>query len=318
MNEKDKDFETVESQTNKTNKKNISLIFAIVVALLIASVTLFVVMSSKKGSPSGKNDNDNEKEKEIIFFTRNGYKELLSVQSDGSDIKTILDSSFSQRISDPIWTRNGSNVLFGTDDHIYMIKESKKDPIKVVKNVKSFCYDFSPDEKVLVYGDVKKNFLAMKLETNETLWTKTVSSIMNIQYSPDGKSIYFLVHNFENEPSTSTLYKLNAADGTNQTEIAEFGPYARNVKISPNGKMIVYTREGEPRSKIYIFNLETKEPAKVIYEFDGSFLIHSWSKDSSSLFLSLNENSGKFLYEFELETKKLISIRNEGRQIKTD
>lgn len=313
----------IETQTpqNEREKKSWDmkhlLLGGLIVVLFIGSAIIFHVTSGSSGGLfSGSTG---VAKKQVIFFTRDGTTKLFSVLEDGSDLKCHLDESFGDKIFHLIAVKDGSSAAFVSDKRTaYLIEASSNDKTELAEDV-LYSIAVSPDGETLFYSDDSKNFIAMKIKNKQVLWKRNYSDILiSAFFSHDGKSIYLVFDNFDHG-AKSTLYKLDASKGEDLDAVGDLGPYASNAKLSPDGKKVAFIRNGSSGGvNLELFDMETKDAPSVVHTFDKDFTIHSWSKDSSKIFLSVDDGAGKHLHAFDLDKKEFIAIKNDGDLIPTD
>lgn len=97
------------------------------------------------------------------------------------------------------------------------------------------------------------------------------------------------------------------ADGTNQRRANERIKDLRTGNWSPNGKKVVFTKDGEPISNVYLANSDGSNEVKLPFNYPPN----DWSPDGTKLvYGSLVDKSNSDIFVFEIETSKRVNITN--------
>ncbi len=117
-----------------------------------------------------------------------------------------------------------------------------------------------------------------------------------IEWSPDGKSIYFSANrseNWEYEWRNSEIYRIDIASGETIALTNRNGP-DRDVSISSDGKMIAYTGYDDKvqtyqLSKLYIMNADGSGKKELQTGLDRSISNIQWAADGKGLYFMYDD-----------------------------
>ena len=186
---------------------------------------------------------------------------IYTANSDGSNLVALTNT---QRETEPMWSPDGSKIVFQTSrdiltaPEIYVMNADGTNQIRLTNNTVQDLYpSFSPDGAKILFvsqRDGNPEIYAMNADgTNQTRLTNNTTADETPTYSPDGAKIVFtrLVSN------TGNLFTMNA-DGSNAAQItnAPQGLLDRSPSFSPDGAKIVFERynSGPFTSELYTIN----------------------------------------------------------------
>jgi len=208
----------------------------------------------------------------------------LVVPLNGSDPFDLVDMSATRCT----WSPDGKNVVFYSEDGIYMVPVSPETarPTGPVRKLLDGRYgwglvSWSPDGEKLAFrrtSDKKKEIpggdiwtLSVK-DGSLTQITSDPAYVFGPAWSPDGKTIVYAIR------KDSLSFWLISAEGGAPRKIIE--PGGRCIPFwSPDGKWILYTLE----EKIHLFGLNDDQELEIIppREVVGDFF--SWSPDGKKM-----------------------------------
>lgn len=219
--------------------------------------------------------------------------------------QSALLSDQKSRNTEPVWSNTGNKIVYscnpfgseGVDLRLLNPFDKETDGL-LVKSSGTYlkAYDWSPDDKTIVYCDFTSN-------TTSTLWLINVDSGKRVllspksaerelydspQFSKDGKGVYVITdHKCDFRRiayiDLATL-KISYLKSPTEWDVEEF-------QIAPNGRLIAFTTNENGISIPHVFDLvEHKErkledlPVGIIWDI-------KWRKDSSEFAFNLKSPS---------------------------
>jgi len=195
--------------------------------------------------------------KEDIWVFNLEKKELIQI-TNSTEKKSLVR-----------WSPDGSMLSFGAivDEsnmkvEIRIIPSVGGDPITIIKDCT--LYSWSTDSKSVAAKSDRKLFIR-NIETDKTqiildFDTYSLSDILNLSWSPDGKNLVFIGYEKANPEKYDHLYKIPAKGGE-LTELATDDlNWKYDVSWSPDSKWISYcyykTEKVRPESTIWEADFE--------------------------------------------------------------
>lgn len=207
---------------------------------------------------------------------RDGNYEIYTMNPDGSDVKRLtFDSAFD---SNPIWSPDGSKILFVRDSGIICVMNADgSNQISLTSFGGDSSPSWSPDSREIV--SVRSGIITViSADATNTRQIRTSGYVNYATWSPDGAKIAF------SQATDASIYVMNA-DGSNQRAIVNdsyFGAW------SPDGsKIVVLGRQGLPG--LWVINIDGSNPTRIDnpQEIDGypyaSAIEPAWSPDGSKI-----------------------------------
>jgi TolB protein len=191
----------------------------------------------------------------------------------------------------------GSTGIISIIDFTTM-KVSKIDQITVPGFI-----DWAPDSRRVVYtnGRVIRIYDVL----NNIFRTINRPNILYPQWFPNGSE---LLYEAKDAAGLSQLYK-NNVNGTNETQITNNAEgLLNNVRLSPNGKYVLYTTPGVSISEIYTIELATGNIYKIPGGPEAKNYNPTWSPNSTKIAYS----STQFINGKYYSLIRLSGIKGEG------
>jgi TolB protein len=187
--------------------------------------------------------------------------------NDGDDTSRIFWSPDQSRIA-----YIGSSGIITIIDAVTM-KVSRIDKISIPGFI-----DWSPDSRRIIYSDGR--VIRIYDVTSNTSKTINRPDTLYVQWFPNGTE---LLYEGKDESNTSQLYK-NNQDGSNEIQItSNTDGLLNNVRLSPNGKFVLYTTPGVSISEIYTVELATGNIYKIPGGPEAKNYYPTWSPDSTKI-----------------------------------
>lgn len=163
--------------------------------------------------------------------------------------------------------------------------------------------DWAPDSRRIVYSDNK--IIRIYDVLNNTFKTINRAGTSYVQWFPNGTE---LLYEAKDKSNISQLYR-NNLDGTNEMQITNNANWPlNNVRLSPNGKFVLYTTPGVSISEIYTLELSTGNTYKIPGGPEAKNYYPTWSPDSTKIAYS----STQFINGKYYSLIRLSGVRGEG------
>ncbi|MFC4558420.1 TolB family protein [Virgibacillus kekensis] len=231
------------------------------------------------------------------FYSGNPYQygQLAYTAGDGAgyDIwlydffsrsSTRLTTGLADSFSIPYWSPDLNRIAFVGRGAVIYVVNLERGTIAAIDQLEEgpgSYLDWSPDGVTLAYA---KNPYIMIYNTRTHRANRiNQPQATDVQWFPTGEE---LLYQAPDDSGVSQLYRIDR-NGTNQRQITQNteGRY-NNVRLSPNGRYILYTTPGVSVSLIYTIDLITGE----VFEIPGGPQAKNynpeWSPDSQSILYS--------------------------------
>jgi TolB protein len=151
-------------------------------------------------------------------------------------------------------------ALIGTSGVISIMNLPSMRISRIDQTTEDRFIDWSPDSRNVVYSN--ERIIRIYNVFDNTSKTINISNAEYVQYFSNGAE---LLYEAKDSAGISQLYKINI-NGTNQKQLTHNTEFPlRNVRLSPNGRYVLYTSPGASVSEIYTIELATG----TIYKIPG-------------------------------------------------
>ncbi|WP_047985710.1 LysM peptidoglycan-binding domain-containing protein [Ornithinibacillus californiensis] len=190
----------------------------------------------------------------IIAYTvgrADGFDIWLYDVANGNTHK--LTNGLGESFSVPYWSPNGERISFvGRHNVIFVVTISTGEVARIDQLPEGLgaYLDWSPDSKKLVYA--KGNTITLYDVSTHRSQVINQAGATDVQWFPNGNQLLFQAID---ENGLSQLYRIRT-NGTGKMQITNnTGGRFNHVRLSPNGRYVLYTSPGASISIIYIIDL---------------------------------------------------------------
>ena len=270
--------------------------------------------------------------REILFIMTTSAPEdsrtdLCVMDTEGHQIRHILQPDPSTRISHPSWAPNSNHILYHQDIRdsrgIFIIDDNGNNVVNVPQDrfKEGILPTWSPRRKQIGYID--------SIVTNPTPPNPLQIYMMNLAkasvtpltsggdeeriplaWHPDGRRILFVILT----PQWSDIFVMdnNGENIINLTQTPE--ELEVNASWSPDGKQIVFDQStGEDESAIFVMEADGQNPQRLTLE-PGINLAPSWSPDSNRIAFLSYRNDALRIYTMDTDGQNVQQVTHHGRE----
>jgi Tol biopolymer transport system component len=255
-------------------------------------------------------------------YLENDYElRLIDVKKDKIAGELIEKEGFANYY--PQFSPDGSKIAYlSNQDYDYgatslMIYDVKKKKSEAATGPVSTNYCWSPDGKKIIfakrnspaslYGTVIYDLYEYDIKSEEEKRLTEGLRAFSPTYSPDGKSIAFIV----NKDGTLNL-AVSDANGKNVKKITRYenGEQVYNPKFSPDGKQLLFDYSYDEYRKMARVDIATGEVEFLLDQDNIDYRNPVFSKDGRKVYYSSNKTGIFNIYSLDLESNNIKQITN--------
>lgn len=189
------------------------------------------------------------------------------------------------------WSPDQSKVAYiGNSGVISILNFTTMRVSKIDQTTVPGFIDWAPDSRRILYSD--NNIIRIYDVLKDTFKTINRSETSYVQWFPNGTEF---LYEAKDKSNISQLYR-NNLDGTKEMQITNNVDWPfHNIRLSPNGKFVLYTTPGASISEIYTLELSTRNTYKIPGGAEAKNYYPTWSPDSTKIAYSSTQYiSGKY------------------------
>ena len=269
--------------------------------------------------------------REILFImitpTPKGSKtDLCVMDTEGHQIRHILQPDPTTRISNPSWAPDSNHILYRQDtrdsSEIFIIDDNGNNVVNVPQDRfrRGGLPAWSPRRNQIGYIDsIITNppppnplqiYMMNIAEANVTpLTSGGDAESIPLAWHPDGQRILFVTLTTQ----WSDLFVMDN-NGENIINLTQTPELEGNASWSPDGGQIVFDREvGEDESAIFVMDADGQNPQRLTFD-PGINLAPSWSPDGNKIAFLSYRNGALRTYTMDTNGQNVQQITHHGRE----
>lgn len=231
----------------------------------------------------------------------NSYLGLYEPNSGKLSTMSVDEASETSRI---FWSPDLARIAYiGSSGIISILDIATMRVSKIDQTTVPGFIDWAPDSRRVVYSDDKT--ITIYDVINNTSNTINRPGTLYVQWFPSGTE---LLYEAKDNSNISQLYR-NNLEGSNEIQITNNTDWPlNNVRLSPNGKYVLYTTPGASISEIYTLEIATGNLYKIPGGAEAKNYYPTWSPDSTKIaYSSTHFINGKYY-----SLIRLSGVRGEG------
>jgi TolB protein len=213
----------------------------------------------------------------VILF--DGLSYYLQLYSPGTGEVSTLAVNEADSESRIFWSPDSTRIAVVRSSGIISVIDVNTKRVSRIDQISPPAFvDWSPDSKRLVYS--KENEIRIYDVATHTFSDISRAGASYVQWFPNGTELLFEAK----DPSgSSQLYQIHT-DGSGERQITDSsnGPL-NEVRLSPNGRFVLYTSPGVSISEIYTLDLTTGIINKIPGGPEAKNYYPTWSPDSTRI-----------------------------------
>lgn len=249
----------------------------------------------------------------------NGNEAFQMYRYDLEKRTSTLLTNGKARSTEPVWSRSGTQIVYSSSppghQGVNLNWVNPLDPTSnrvLVTSTGNYlkAYDWSPDDKFVVYCEFAANthskLWLMEMATGKTqLLTppKEAAYYSEPQFSADGKGLYVIT---DREADVRRLAYLDLATKQFHYPTEEAKWNVEEFRLSPNGKALAVVMNEAGLSRLYVLDLENKQPKAITGLPDGIISDLHWHKNSVDLAFNFkSSNTPNDVYSVDVKDGKV-------------
>lgn len=212
----------------------------------------------------------------ILNDDTQSYLGILDPNTGKLNAAPVEDGSETSRI---FWSPDQTRIAYiGSTGVIVVVDITSGKAVKIDQISAPGFIDWAPDSKRIVYST--ESYIKIYDVISQTSKTISRPGTLYPQWFPNGTE---LLYEAKDSSNISQLYR-NNLEGTNEVQITKNTDFPlNNVRLSPDGKFVLYTTPGASISEIYTIELGTGKISKIPGGPEAKNYNPTWSPDSARI-----------------------------------
>lgn len=235
-----------------------------------------------------------------------GETYMYTMDMDGTNETRILD----QPGLDPVWSPDGSKVVFGATwdgyDGIYVMDADGTNikPVSDAQDAPAYFHDWDPDGEHVVY-DASRHGISDIMRVNITTMEKeNLTKQGDYKWSPTwakGKLA------FESKQDANAEIYLVPAEGQDPINLTNNPASDQQPSMSPDGKKVVFMSDRDGNPELYVLDIK-KDRLTRLTENEAADLEPSWSPDGKYIAFVSSREGGRDVFVMKADGSEVRKV----------
>ena len=272
--------------------------------------------------------------REILFIMitptpEDSRTDLCVMDTEGHQIRHILQRDSPTRISDPSWAPDSNHILYRQytgNPGIFIIDDNGNNVVNVPQDLykSGFLPAWSPKRdqigyiKIVTTSHPPPNPLQIYMMNLAKAHVAPLTSggdeeRIPLAWHPDGQRILFVMLTPVEGTQWSDIFVMDN-NGENIINLTQTPEIEANASWSPDGKQIVFDREvGKDNSAIFVMEADGQNPQRLTFE-PGINLAPSWSPDGNRIAFLSYRNGALRIYTMDTNGQNVQQVTHHRRE----
>ena len=252
------------------------------------------------------------------------------MDTEGRQIRHILQPDLPTRISHPSWAPNSNHILYYQDIRdsrgIFIVDDNGNNVVNVPQDLykSGFLPAWSPKRNQIGYIKIVTTshpppnplqiYMMNLAEANVTpLTSGGDEERIPLAWHPGGQRILFVMLTPVEGTQWSDVFVMDN-NGENIINLTQTPEIEANASWSPDGKQIVFDREvGEDDGAIFVMEADGQNPQRLTFD-PGINLAPSWSPDGNRIAFLSYRNGALRIYTMDTNGQNVQQVTHHGRE----
>lgn len=259
----------------------------------------------------------------MITPTPEGSKtDLCVMDTDGREIRHILQPDPTTRILNPSWSPDSNHIIYRQDFRIFIIDDNGNNVVNVPQDrfKHGFLPAWSPKRTQIGYIEIVTTSQPPPNPLQIYMMNIAAANVIPLTsggdedriplaWHPDGQRILFVTLTTQ----WSDLFVMDN-NGENIINLTQTPELEGNASWSPDGKQIVFHREvGEEEIAIFIMEADGQNPQRLTFEIDLN-LAPAWSPDGNKIAFLSYRNGALRIYTMDTNGQNVQQLAPNQRE----
>lgn len=271
--------------------------------------------------------------REILFIMitptpKGSTTDLCVMDTEGHQIRHILQPDPTTRISNPSWAPDSNHIIYRQDFRIFIIDDNGNNVVNVPQDrfKHGFLPAWSPKRTQIGYIEIVTTsqpppnplqiyMMDLTKENVTALTSGGDEDRIPLAWHPNGQKILFITLSLIGQEILGSDIFIMDSSGENITNLTQTPEIVEMYAgWSPDGGQIVFDREvGEDESAIFIMEADGQNPQRLTFEPVLNYA-PSWSPDGNKIAFLSYRNGTHRIYTMDTNGQNVQQITHHGRE----